>query len=130
VPSTASALAPGDSDASDDEDEEDGAHAWDDSSTRRHRRGGAGGVAVCQIIRNGLRFMAPVTRDGEFCLLLIEPKRERAADPVRPAVDPVVPLTFLADLYHVLETYISGPVTEATIKVSRSASSGGASGVD
>ncbi|KWU42547.1 hypothetical protein RHOSPDRAFT_35900 [Rhodotorula sp. JG-1b] len=96
VPSTATALTPGDSDASDEDEDEDRVNAWDDATTRRHRRGGAGGggVAVCQIIRNGLRFMAPVTRD----------------------VDPVVPLTFLADLYHVLETYISGPVTEATIK--------------
>ena len=49
---------------------------------------------------------------------------------MRMAVDPVVPLTFLADLYHALETYISGPVTEATIKVRRDISFRGASVVD
>ncbi|GAA5976879.1 hypothetical protein JCM10908_005659 [Rhodotorula pacifica] len=97
VPSTTTATAEDESDASDEEDEDGERDGWDEK--RGRRRGGAaaagsGGVAVCQIIRNGLRFVAPVTRD----------------------VDPVVPLTFLCDLYHVLETYISGPVTEATIK--------------
>ncbi|BGP54170.1 hypothetical protein JCM8202_005082 [Rhodotorula sphaerocarpa] len=80
-------------------DEELAENAWRDSARRRTDaagggRGGAGGVVVCQIIRNGLRYMAPVTRD----------------------INPVVPLTFLTDFYHVLETYIPGPVTEATIK--------------
>ncbi|GAA5866838.1 hypothetical protein JCM3774_001817 [Rhodotorula dairenensis] len=95
VPSTAGVPTTEDSGASDD-DEPDGENVWEDSTarTRPTGRGGAAGVAVCQIIRNGLRFMTPVTRD----------------------VDPVEPLTFLADLYHVLESYISGPVTEATIK--------------
>ncbi|POY75795.1 hypothetical protein BMF94_1108 [Rhodotorula taiwanensis] len=91
IPATTGVAAEADDDSSDDGDER---NAWDDSE-KQPTRGGAGrGIAVCQIIRNGLRFMTPVAR----------------------AVDPVIPLTFLTDLYHVLEFYIDGPVTEATVK--------------
>ena len=34
------------------------------------------------------------------------------------AVDPVLPLAFLNEVYGVLEYYIGGPVTEASVKVS------------
>lgn len=44
-------------------------------------------------------------------------KQALTADvPVLP-VDPLIPLTFLTELYEVLKTYIAGPVTEGSIKV-------------
>ncbi|BGP06653.1 AP-3 complex subunit mu-1 [Rhodotorula toruloides] len=72
------------------EDEEDQVEQpWAHAS----RRSG-GGIAVCQVQRNGLRFISLVDKD----------------------VDPLIPLTFLTELYEVLKTYIAGPVTEGSIK--------------
>ena len=34
-----------------------------------------------------------------------------------PAVDPLVPLTFLSELHDVLDAYIPGPVTQGSLKV-------------
>ncbi|KAK4052782.1 hypothetical protein OIV83_002069 [Microbotryomycetes sp. JL201] len=82
------------------EDEEDSEEEHDDGEdgwrTGQHgttmKR--SGGQAVCQIERNGLRYIAPVAS----------------------SVDPIIPLTFLDKFYQVLETYIGGAVTEASIK--------------
>ncbi len=65
----AASLDEDDDDSSSDEELEE--NAWRDSARRRTDaagggRGGAGGVVVCQIIRNGLRYMAPVTRDSAY----------------------------------------------------------------
>ncbi|BGP23395.1 AP-3 complex subunit mu-1 [Rhodotorula toruloides] len=80
-----------DCDFEESEDEEDEIEQpWAHSS----RRSG-GGVAVCQVRRNGLRFVALVDTD----------------------VDPLIPLSFLTEMYEVLKTYLAGPVTEGSIKV-------------
>lgn len=117
IPATTDVAAEADDDSSDDGDER---NAWDDSE-KQPTRGGAGrGIAVCQIIRNGLRFMTPVARAGEQLAVIRLLLYGRWTDPGTRnpgAVDPVIPLTFLTDLYHVLEFYIDGPVTEATVKV-------------
>ncbi|BGP38698.1 hypothetical protein JCM10449v2_002633 [Rhodotorula kratochvilovae] len=72
----------------DDEDDEDG-QPWATAP-----RPSQGGVAVCHIQRNGLRYIAPVSRD----------------------IDPLIPLTFLTELHEVLKAYIAGPVTEGSLK--------------
>ncbi|BGP01367.1 AP-3 complex subunit mu-1 [Rhodotorula toruloides] len=79
----------------DDVDEESGDEEDEVEQPWAHasRRSG-GGVAVCQVQRNGLRFVSLVDKD----------------------VDPLIPLTFLTELYEVLKTYIAGPVTEGSIK--------------
>ncbi|KAM0786883.1 hypothetical protein ACM66B_002308 [Microbotryomycetes sp. NB124-2] len=82
----------------DDDEEQGGQHLADDDEgdgwrTQQQTRR-AGGQAVCQIERNELRFIAPVASN----------------------VDPIIPLTFLDKFYQVLETYIGGAVTEASIK--------------
>ncbi|KAI5479352.1 AP-3 complex subunit mu-1 [Pseudohyphozyma bogoriensis] len=78
----------------DDDDAED-----DDDDVGWQEKGGAaakarGGFAVVQIERNGLRFIAPVSRD----------------------LDPLMPLSFLTQLYTILESYIGGPVSEVSLK--------------
>ncbi|KAM0749568.1 clathrin adaptor, mu subunit [Meredithblackwellia eburnea MCA 4105] len=83
------------SDEDDDEDEEGEQDGWAQKGRRKAHGGAAGGgLAVVQVIRNGLRFIAPISSD----------------------VDPVVPLTFLSKLHEVLESYIDGPVTESSVK--------------
>ncbi|ORY88347.1 Mu homology domain-containing protein [Leucosporidium creatinivorum] len=77
-----------DSSDEEEEDQQETAQPWAQTSRR------AGGQAVCQVERNGLRFVAPVAAD----------------------VDPVLPLAFLNQLHEVLESYIGGPVTEASLK--------------
>lgn len=51
--------------ANDDSSDEDGAEAWTKTSRR------AGGQAVCQVERNGLRYIAPIAADGERHKLLL-----------------------------------------------------------
>ncbi|KPV76406.1 uncharacterized protein RHOBADRAFT_52417 [Rhodotorula graminis WP1] len=91
---TASAQLEGDSDQDDDDDDDE--QPWADSARRTSSstRTGPSGVAVCHIQRNGLRYIAPVSRD----------------------IDPLVPLTFLTELHEVLQAYIVGPVTEGSLK--------------
>ncbi|GAA5872297.1 hypothetical protein JCM8547_004804 [Rhodosporidiobolus lusitaniae] len=92
VPSTGSSALRngGSSDTSDDEDEDEGEeNGWKGAPAGQSR-----GTAVCQIERGGVRYIAPVSAD----------------------VDPLVPLTFLTELHSVLSNYISGPVTEASLK--------------
>ncbi|GAA6002290.1 uncharacterized protein JCM10292_006585 [Rhodotorula paludigena] len=82
---------PHDSDDSDDDgDDDDDDHRPHHSRTRTAPRG----LAVCQIERAGLRYIAPVDHD----------------------IDPLIPLTFLTELYETLKTYIGGPVTEGSLK--------------
>ncbi|GAA5892505.1 hypothetical protein JCM5296_006149 [Sporobolomyces johnsonii] len=73
-------------DADSDADEE---QPW--ASTSRQAKGG---LAVCQVVRGGVRYIAPVKAD----------------------VDPLIPLTFLTELHGVLLSYIGGAVTEASLK--------------
>ncbi|GAA6031737.1 hypothetical protein JCM8097_001960 [Rhodosporidiobolus ruineniae] len=79
--------AEGSESSGEEDDEQD--EGWKD-----RQQGGGRGTAVCQIERGGVRYVAPVASD----------------------VDPLVPLTFLTELYSVLCNYIAGPVTEASIK--------------
>ncbi|GAA5969866.1 hypothetical protein JCM11641_008069 [Rhodosporidiobolus odoratus] len=85
---TAVGLVHGLADVTDEADEVEG-EVW--------AKGGMGapaGRAVCQVERNGVTYLAPLNKDA----------------------DPLVPLTFLTELYAVLVNYISGPVTEASLK--------------
>ncbi|KAK4705274.1 hypothetical protein P7C70_g930, partial [Phenoliferia sp. Uapishka_3] len=74
-----------------DSDEEEQGNGWVAKGERGRR---TGGMAVVQVIRRGLRYIAPIEAD----------------------VDPIVPLTFLSKLHEVLESYIGGPATEASLK--------------
>ncbi|GAA5916875.1 uncharacterized protein JCM6883_003992 [Sporobolomyces salmoneus] len=58
------------------------------------RGGGKDGVAVCQVVRGKVRYIAPVRTD----------------------IDPLIPLTFLTELHEVLQSYIGGTVSEASLK--------------
>ncbi|GAA6010275.1 hypothetical protein JCM11491_006241 [Sporobolomyces phaffii] len=76
---------------SDDDDAED--RPWNDphhpsSATNRD------GIAVCQVVRGSVRYIAPVKAD----------------------IDPLIPLTFLTELHEVLQNYIAGTVSEASLK--------------
>ena len=51
-------------DSSDDDEEHEGGQGWSKTSRR------AGGQAVCQVERNGLRYIAPIAADGELLPLL------------------------------------------------------------
>ncbi|GAA6050784.1 hypothetical protein JCM3770_001643 [Rhodotorula araucariae] len=90
VPGTGLAARAGASDAGiNDEDGDEDGQPWASAP-----RPAQGGVAVCHIQRNGLRYIAPVSRD----------------------IDPLIPLTFLTELHEVLKAYIAGPVTEGSLK--------------
>ncbi|GAA5884785.1 hypothetical protein JCM6882_005393 [Rhodosporidiobolus microsporus] len=81
--------------SSDDEDEEGGGEGSPWAAGGEDRAlAGAKGTVVCRIQRGGVRYIAPVAHD----------------------IDPLVPLTFLSELHEVLANYISGPVTEASLK--------------
>ncbi|GAA5842325.1 hypothetical protein JCM11251_003985 [Rhodosporidiobolus azoricus] len=76
-------------------DEEDGQEeGWGATADGEKTKAGPKGTAVCQIRRGGVRYIAPISQD----------------------VDPLVPLTFLTELHEFLANYISGPVTEASLK--------------
>ncbi|GAA6002084.1 hypothetical protein JCM10207_003065 [Rhodosporidiobolus poonsookiae] len=72
------------------EDDDDNDDLVDPHSTTTRSRG----TAVCIVTRGQLRYIAPLHQD----------------------IDPLVPLTFLSELHDVLANYISGPVTEASLK--------------
>ena len=108
-------------DDSDQEDDDDDDQPWADSARRTNssRRSGPTGVAVCHIQRNGLRYIAPVSRDSASPLSFLpsSPHLASPADSLSLAVDPLVPLTFLTELHETLQAYIVGPVTEGSLKV-------------
>ncbi|GAA5843013.1 hypothetical protein JCM3766R1_001662 [Sporobolomyces carnicolor] len=71
---------------SDDDDE--------DEEPLPHRATSNEGVAVCQVVRGTVRYIAPVKVD----------------------IDPLIPLTFLTELHDVLQNYIAATVSEASLK--------------
>ncbi|KDE08147.1 hypothetical protein MVLG_01628 [Microbotryum lychnidis-dioicae p1A1 Lamole] len=91
----------GDEAESDDDDDQVENSAEDDEgievqpwASTSKRQATMGRSVVCQIERNGLRYIAPISRE----------------------VDPIIPLHFLHQLHEVLENYIGGAVTEASLK--------------
>ncbi|GAA5881412.1 hypothetical protein JCM16303_000169 [Sporobolomyces ruberrimus] len=76
----------------DGEDEEE--QPWADSHHQSSRSTSKDGIAVCQVVRGTVRYIAPVKAD----------------------IDPLIPLTFLTELHEVLQNYIAGTVSEASLK--------------
>ncbi|GAA6059442.1 hypothetical protein JCM10212_005381 [Sporobolomyces blumeae] len=72
-------------------DELEDGQPWGNASRASADRNG---LAVCQVIRGPVRYVAPVKTD----------------------IDPLVPLTFLNELHEVLLNYIGGNITEASLK--------------
>ncbi|GAA5846384.1 hypothetical protein JCM5353_000472 [Sporobolomyces roseus] len=90
---TTKAHAESENETSDEEEEE---QPWksDEPSSTQARSNSKDGLAVCQVVRGTVRYIAPVKAD----------------------IDPLIPLTFLTELHEVLQNYIAGTVSEASLK--------------
>jgi len=108
--------------SSDEEEEEEQPWRSDEPSSIQARSGNKDGLAVCQVVRGTVRYIAPVKADSEqlyFPPLSLPPQ---FAEPFS-LVDPLIPLTFLTELHEVLQNYIAGTVSEASLKVRLDSSS-------
>lgn len=110
--------------SSDEEGEEEQPWRSDEPASTQARSGNKDGLAVCQVVRGTVRYIAPVKADSER---LYFSRLTRISSSLKPAfpslVDPLIPLTFLTELHEVLQNYIAGTVSEASLKVRLDSSS-------